>query len=145
MDKIVVSSQGPGGLDALVDPRFARCPVFTVIDVSDGVIKLADVVQNTSADRPRGAGIQAAQIVANLGAKAVIAGNLGPNALGSLKQLGIKVLAAPLGMTIRDVIQKYLEGALTEITTPTTLGMGGGQGMGRGLGRGSGRGRGRQR
>ncbi|MFX0067960.1 MAG: NifB/NifX family molybdenum-iron cluster-binding protein [Promethearchaeota archaeon] len=145
MVKIVVSSQAPGGLDAWVDPRFARCPVYTIIDVSDGMIKLADVVQNTSAESPRGAGIQAAQVVANLGAKVIIAGNMGPNALASLKQLGIKVLAAPLGVTIKDVVQKYLEGALAEITSPTAPGMGGGQGMGRGLGRGGGRGRGRQR
>ena len=147
MTRVVVASQAPGGLDAYIDPRFARCAFYTVVDVSDGEVKLTNVVQNTSVDAFRGAGIQAAQTVANLGANAVIAGNLGPNALTSLNQIGIKVFSGPMGTTVRNAVQEYIKGKLTQITSPTSPGIGGGRGtgrgtgMGRGMGRGGGRGR----
>ncbi|MFX1485988.1 MAG: NifB/NifX family molybdenum-iron cluster-binding protein [Promethearchaeota archaeon] len=141
MIRVVVASQAPGGLDAYIDPRFARCAFYTVVDVDNSRIELANVVQNTSVDAFRGAGIQAAQTVANLGANAIIAGNLGPNALASLNQVGIKVFAGPLGTTVRDAVQEYIKGELTEITSPTAPGIGGGRGMGRGMGRGGGGGR----
>lgn len=143
MIRVVVASQAPGGLDAYIDPRFARCAFYTVIDVDDSRLKLVNVVQNTSVDAFRGAGIQAAQTVANLGANAIIAGNLGPNALASLNQIGVKVFAGLLGTTVKVAVQEYLKGKLTEITSPTAPGIGGGRGMGRGIGRGGGRGRSR--
>jgi len=146
MVRIVVSSAPPGGLDAAVDFRFARCAFFTVIDVDNGKIREVKAVANTVATAPHGAGIQAVQLVSTLGANVVITGNVGPNAFMALQQIGIQVFSCPPGITVRDAVQKYLAGELPPITGPTGPGhMGMGPGMGRGRGAGMGRGMGRGR
>jgi len=138
LERIVVSSSPPGGLDSLVDYRFARCSHFTVVDVENGKIINVSVVPNQSAMTPYGAGIQAAQIVASLGAQLVITGSIGPNAFSSLQSLGIRIYAGVGGISVRDAIMKYLSGSLSPSTAPASRGRG--MGMGRGMGRGRGRG-----
>lgn len=148
MARIVVSSTPPGGLDSLVDSRFARCAFFTVVDVDDGKIGDVKVVANTVATVPHGAGIQAVQLVSTLGASIVITGNVGPNAFTALQQIGIKVFSCSSGITVKDAIQRYVAGELPLITGPTRpghMGMGPGMGRGAGMGRGMGRGGGRWR
>ena len=137
--KIAISSNHPGGLEVLVDPRFGRCAVFTIYDSATGDF---DVVPNVAAESFSGAGIQAAQLVVNSGATVVLTGNLGPNAFTALQQLGIQTYTGVFGATVKAAIDQYLAGTLTTTTGPTTgakSGMGGG---GRGGGRGAGRGRG---
>lgn len=146
MVRIVISSTPPGGLDSLVDSRFARCAFFTVVDVDDGKIGDVKVVANTVATVPHGAGIQAVQLVSTLGASIVITGNVGPNAFMALQQIGIQAFSCPPRITVRDAVQKYLAGELPPITGPTGRGhMGMGPGMGRGRGASMGRGMGGRR
>ena len=79
-----------------------------------------------------GAGVQAAQLVVQKGAHALITGNLGPNAASALSASGIKVYLVP-GGTVKDVIEDYRAGTLREAagaTVPPHFGMGGGRGMG---------------
>ena len=146
--KIIVSSQPPGGLDSLVDPRFGRCSTFTIVDVDNsGKILNVQVIPNSAANAPGGAGIQATQLVASTGAQVIITGNLGPNASRALQQLGVAIFVAPLSITVRDAIMQYLSGMLQPFMgTPSgyqPYGGGMGRGMGQGRGRGGGRGRGR--
>jgi len=149
--KIAVSSVAPGGLDAQVDPRFGRCAVFTIVDVVDGEIKGVSVVENSAAAAFSGAGIQAAQIVAEQGVEVVISGRFGPNAQMALQQLGVKVVAGLAGMTVREAVKRYLSGqAGTGAGVGIGPGMGPGMavwgpgmGMGRGMRMGMGRGMGR--
>jgi len=92
-----------------------------------------------------GAGIQSAQFVASKGARAVITGNCGPNAVQTLSVSRIDVFVGNSG-TVREVIEKYTSGEIKSSSTANVAdhhGMGGGAGMGRGMGRGMGKGRGR--
>ncbi len=137
-----------GGLEDQVFPVFGRCPTFTFVDMEDKEIKNVEVIPNEFAGAMGGAGIQAAQLVANKGANVVIAGNYGPNAYPILNQAGISVVSAQ--GNVKDVIMKHVNGELPEITQSTAprfggmgMGRGGGRGMGRGGGRGMGRGGGR--
>jgi len=139
LERIVVSSSPPGGLDSLVDYRFARCSHFTVVDVENGKIINVSVVPNQSAMTPHGAGIQAAQVVASLGAQVVITGNVGPNAFSSLQSLGIKIYVGAGGISVKDAIMRYLSGSLSPASGPGSPGRGMGRRMGRGMGTGRGR------
>ena len=130
--KIAVSASGDS-LDANVDPRFGRCPYFIILETEGNEIKGHKVINNQATEAMRGAGIQAAQNVANKGAKVVITGNIGPNAFNALSQTGIKVVTGVSGK-ISEVVKKYLNGELKETTQPTVR-------FGRGMGRGFGRGR----
>ena len=107
--KICITSTG-ANLDSDVDPRFGRCRYFIIID-SDTMS--FDSISNESAMSAGGAGIQAAQTVAKTGAKAVLTGNMGPNAFQTLSAAGLKVFTGADG-TVKDTIEKYKKGELKE-------------------------------
>jgi predicted Fe-Mo cluster-binding NifX family protein len=125
--KICVSASS-GSLDANVDSRFGRCPYFVVVDSE--TLEFT-VVSNDSTNAAHGAGIQAAQTVANMGVKVVITGNVGPNAFNVLSATGIKIVTGASG-SVRDAVEKYKRGQLKEACNPT---VGGHFGMGKGSGK----------
>lgn len=138
--KICITAQGPT-LDAPIDPRFGRCANFIFID-SDTM--QFDGVPNPGAMASGGAGIQAAQFVADQGAVVVLTGHVGPNAYNALNAGGVTMFTGVSG-TVRNALEQYQAGQLTAVSSPTApahAGMGGGGG--RGGGRGAGRGRGRR-
>jgi len=106
--KIALTSMGEG-LDAQVDPRFGRAKVFLVIDTETEAIEVVDNTQNLEA--AQGAGIQAAQIVAETGAEVVITGHCGPNAFRTLTAAGIKLVVGAEGK-IGEVVAKFKSGEL---------------------------------
>jgi len=115
-------------LDANVDPRFGRCQYFVIVDSETMEFS---AIYNDSTNAAHGAGIQAAQTVANMGAKVVITGNIGPNAFNVLSATGIKLVTGISG-SIRDAVEKYKNGQLQETSSPT---VGGHFGMAKGQGR----------
>ena len=142
---VAIPSNGSGGLNETMNPRFGRSPSFTLVSIEDGKIKEVRGVPNTAANAMGGAGIQAAQLVGNNGAKEVIVGFLGPNAAQSLSSLNLKIYQAPnQQLTVKAVIDLYLEGKLQEMSSANVgahYGVGGGGGIGGGRGMGGGRGR----
>lgn len=145
---LAVPTFGKGGLNELLNPRFGRCESFTFVTIEKGNIKEVRTVSNAASGAMGGAGIQAAQIVGNNGAKELIAGFLGPNAARSLSALNIKIYQAPnQQMTVKQCVELYLQGKLIELDNANVgahYGMGPGMGGGRGMGRGGGRGMGRR-
>jgi len=128
--KIAISSMGED-LDSQIDPRFGRCQYFILVDPETLAF---EAVGNEGLMASGGAGVQAAQLIAQRGATVLITGNLGPNAESALSASGIKIYLAS-GGTVKDVIQGYKTGSLRETsgaTVPRHSGMGGGRGMGRG-------------
>lgn len=124
--KIAISAVR-GHLDASVDPRFGRCAYFLIVDTDTMAFEAID---NTAATAAGGAGIQAAQTVANAGAKAVVTGNVGPNAFQTLSSLGLKIYTGASG-TVRQALEQLKEGQLKESTGATVeshFGMRGGGG-----------------
>jgi predicted Fe-Mo cluster-binding NifX family protein len=139
--KIAVSSSG-NDLDSQVDPRFGRCAYFVIVETDDMGF---EAFENGSIALGGGAGIQAAQFVASKGTKAVITGNVGPNAVQTLSAAGIETFVGQSG-TVREAIERYAKGKINSTSTPNVAdhyGMGSGAGIGRGMGMGGGRGMGR--
>jgi predicted Fe-Mo cluster-binding NifX family protein len=106
--KIVVTAQG-GGLDSAVDPRFGRAAQFLLISTVSGEFTAHSNAQNLNA--AQGAGIQAAQTVARLGAEAVVTGHVGPKAFAVLDTAGIGVYTGASG-TVRDAVEAFKSGKL---------------------------------
>jgi len=126
--KIAISSTGRN-LEAQIDPRFGRCQYFVFVDPETMEF---EAFENEGLMASGGAGVQAAQLIVQKGAKALITGNLGPNAASALSASGIKVHLVS-GGTIREVIEAFKAGKLQETsgaTVPPHFGMGGGRGMG---------------
>ena len=142
--KIAVSSSG-NNLDSQIDPRFGRCVYFIIADTENMDFEAFD---NESIALGGGAGIQAAQFVASKGAKAVLTGNVGPNAVKTLAAAGVAVFVGQSG-TVGKALERYKEGDLQSTSAPNVVdhygmgGGGGGGGMGGGGGRGMGGGGGR--
>ena len=112
--KICVTSQGKT-LDDQVDPRFGRCQFFIIVDTDTLDFEAAE---NQSAQFSGGAGIQSGQLMVSKGVKAVLTGNVGPNAFQTLQAGGIKIYTGLSGK-IRDVIEKYKGGTLKLTENPS--------------------------
>ena len=106
--KIAVPAQD-GNLDAKIDMRFGRAKCFILVDLDICEFDVVDNKQNIQA--PAGAGIQAAQIVADHNADVLVAGNCGPKAFMTLKAADIKVFVGMDG-TVRKAIESYKDGKL---------------------------------
>ena len=128
---IAVSSTGQG-LESQVDNRFGRCPYFVLVEMEGKGIKSDKSVENVSANQMGGAGMAAAQAVADLKADAIITGNMGPRAFSVFRQLGIDVYEG--SGTVREVVESLAAGKLRKMgsgTGPRYMGMpGGGRGAG---------------
>ncbi len=129
----IIAATTKGGLDDAISPVFGRSQTFSVVEVKGGEIKSTSIISNPYTASMGGAGIQAAQLVINEGANAVIAGSFGPNAYSVLAQAGVEIVQAQ-GI-VRDVIMKYLRGEIKAMSQPSAAF---GRGMGRGFGRGCG-------
>lgn len=110
--KIIVTSGGREITDQ-VDPRFGRAKFFILVDTESGKTSAHDNAQNLNA--MQGAGIQAAQNVAELGAEIIITGNVGPKAFRTLNAAGIKVYLFSSG-TVADAAGKFKAGELQEVS-----------------------------
>ena len=113
--RIAVASKG-SELDSAIDSRFARANCFIVTDSETGVTCVIDNNENRLAEGV--AGFQAAIDVEETGAKAVVTGNIGPNAFVTLDSRGIKVYAGVTG-TVADALAKLQESKLHLAKTPT--------------------------
>jgi len=129
--KICVSAVS-NSLDAPIDTRFGRCPYFVIVDSETMQF---EAVPNVASGATGGAGIQAAQTIASKSVRVLITGNAGPNAFQALSAAGIKIVTGASG-TVREVVEKYKRGELSETGAPTVRGH-----FGMGISGGSGRGR----
>ncbi len=108
--KIVVTAQGRE-LSSPLDLRFGRAKWLVCGDTETNVFEGHDNSVNYHA--AQGAGIQTAQNVVNLGAEAVITGNVGPNAIRTLRAGGVKVFLAEAG-SVQEAVELFKSGALQE-------------------------------
>jgi len=147
--KVAISSTGTD-LDAQIDTRFGRCAFFLLIETDTMAF---DCFDNSAMALGGGAGIQAAQLVADKGARAVITGNCGPNAVQTLTAGGVELFAGQSG-TVRAAIEKFKNKQLSSTGSANvadhygmndagaasgavqTPGSGSGMGMGSGGGKG---------
>ena len=114
--KVAISSTGKE-LESEVDVRFGRCPYFLIVEIENKEVKNFKVIENKAAMQFGGAGMTAAQLVANEKVDAVITRAIGPRAFSVLTQLGIEIYQG--SGKIKSVIEKFIDGKLEKITAPT--------------------------
>lgn len=108
--KIIVTSHGVGA-DSPVDPQFGRAKYFVLMDTQTGEYAGYDNAPNLNA--LQGAGIQAAQTAARLGAEVVVTGHVGPKAFATLQAAGIAVYTGASG-TVRQAVERLSAGQLPQ-------------------------------
>lgn len=117
--KVAISAQG-SDVDALIDPRFGRARWFIFADTDDDEWQAHDNDDNLNASG--GAGVQAGTTIVEHGAKAVITGNVGPNAHRVLAAAGITIYQAGNGVSVRDALAALRRGELAAVAAPTVQG-----------------------
>jgi len=110
--KIAISSTGEKLTDN-VSEVFARCPYFIIAEIENQEIKKFEAIKNESENQMGGAGISAAQLMAEKNINAVITKNVGPRALDVLKQFNIGIYAGD--GTIEKVLREFIAGKLEKM------------------------------
>ena len=114
--KIAISSTGKD-LESYVDARFGRCSYFLIVEIENKKVKNFKAIENTGKNQMGGAGITAGEIVAKQKVDAIITVNLGPRAFSVFEQFKIKTYQGE--GKIKEVVQKFLNGKLKEISNAT--------------------------
>jgi predicted Fe-Mo cluster-binding NifX family protein len=119
--KIAVSATG-NTMDSQMDQRFGRAASFILVQTETMEFEALD---NTAAASAGGAGISAAQMIADKDVKALITGNVGPNAMNVLKAASIEIYKG-LNASVQKNVEQFNQGALEKIsnTVPAHFGMG---------------------
>jgi len=104
--KLLFSAKG-GEWDSQLDPRFGRAKGFVLYDTTKNEKSWISNQENVNASH--GAGVQAAQNVANLKTKVLITGNMGPKAKATLENTGIQIFTVDTPCTIREAYSRYMD------------------------------------
>jgi predicted Fe-Mo cluster-binding NifX family protein len=108
--KICITALNPT-MDSLVDPRFGRCHHFIIVDEKGKLIKN---LANESGEAARGAGVSAAQVIADEGVQVIITGNMGPNAYKVLSPSKIKIFTGVANISVKEAFEAYQNNELQE-------------------------------
>lgn len=106
--KILITAASTG-IEADVDPHFGRGAYFCVVDTET---MMGESLVNPAANAAGGAGIQAAQVAAGLGAAAVISGHFGPQAADVLNAAKIPMYLLKDSRTVREAADNFIAGKL---------------------------------
>lgn len=112
--KIAITAGEPQ-FEAKLNPRFGRCAYFLIVDTET---QEWIPMQNPAAEAMGGAGPQAAEFLVDQDVKAVISGNIGPNAYTALEAAGIDMYRAQVEQ-ISTLLEKFLANQLEQVSGPT--------------------------
>ena len=105
---------------AKLDSRFGRADYFVLYDQKTGTWSSLPNTQNINA--AHGAGIQAGQNIAQIGATVLITGHIGPKALKVLKTAKIDMYSfGDMEGTVEDALQAFLNNKLSSIPVANGL------------------------
>ena len=115
MKTIAITAESPD-LDARIDPRFGRAAGFVIVDPDTLTFDYVD--NGASQVMAQGAGIQAAQIVADTGVHVLLTGFVGPKAFQALNAAGIAIGPNLENLTVREAVQRFRDGKVEIVEVP---------------------------
>ena len=106
---VAVVTQGSKGLRGRVSDVFGRTRTFTIVEVEDGQIKGAKVMNNPAASPEYGVGSVVSQKLAEENVDVVIASEFGPGALALLKAKNIRAVKAKVGTNVCRAVDDVIK------------------------------------
>ena len=93
-----------------VDDHFGHCEFYTIFTIENG-----KVIKDETMKSPEGCGCKSniAPILAQMGVKVMLAGNMGMGALNVLNYSGIEVIRGCNG-DVKNVVKAYLEDTISD-------------------------------
>ena len=113
--KVAITAKGPN-LDCQVDTRFGRAEQILIVDTNTGLCETHD--NSNTAQANFGAGVQTGKSVVDLGARALITGNVGPKAFQVLQAGGVEVYEV-VDSTAQDALRAFEVGELEPVIQPS--------------------------
>ena len=107
--KVAVATKGSKGLKDEVSTVFGRAQTFTVVEVEDGKIKGAKVMDNPAASYEHGAGPIATKMLADTGVEVVIAAEFGVGVSTILKDKNIRAVKVKAGTNICRAVDSVIK------------------------------------
>lgn len=104
--KVAITAKGTD-LSSEVDPRFGRAVNILIIDLE--TMEFETIDNSVNANSFKGAGIQAATMVHDRGAKVLMTGYCGPKAFQTLQAAGIKVVSDVTGL-VSEALERFRTG-----------------------------------
>jgi len=109
--QIGVAAEDNSGLEAEVSMHFGRCPYYVIVEEKNGEIDpLIRVIANPYFSSHGEPG-QIPSFLKEQGIEVIIAGGMGPRAVGFFNQYGIKVVTGATGK-VKEAVDDFLEGEL---------------------------------
>ena len=108
--KIALATDDDRGLEAVLSHHFGRCPYYVVVDIDDKEIREVKALQSPFYGSHGEPG-EVPTFIKGIGAQVIIAGGMGPKAIGFFEQLGIQAVTGVSGM-VREVINAYMSGQI---------------------------------
>jgi len=112
--KIAVTAENDNGLQSKLNPHFGRSPYFAFVDTET---KEVELVKNNAARAAGGAGVSAAQLISDRGAKVLISGSVGPKAYSALSSGNIEMCISK-DNTVGEAVDSLQEGSLSQLSSP---------------------------
>lgn len=116
--KIAITAQGQTSADSL-DQRFGRAKWIIIFDSETGAYDAHGNELNLSA--AQGAGIQTGTNIVNLGADAVITGNVGPNAFKVLSAGDVQIYLCG-AVSVAEAVELWKAGKLKQVDSANVEG-----------------------
>lgn len=110
--KIAICAEG-NTESAGASKRYARSDYFAVYDQK---VSQFTFVENKAKRESSGAGNRATKILGDLGVDVLLAPKVGPKAFDMLKAFGIAAYQYDSHASVKDVLDRYLEGRLSLIS-----------------------------
>ncbi len=107
--KVAVATKGSKGLEDEVSDVFGRARAFAVVDVKEGKIKNAKVVDNPAASYEYGAGPIVTKMLAEMKVEVVIAGEFGMGASVLLKDKNIRAIKVRAGTNVCRAVDSVIK------------------------------------
>jgi len=109
--QIGVAAEDNSGLEAEVSMHFGRCPYYVIVEEKNGEIDpLIRVIANPYFSSHGEPG-QIPSFLKEQGIEVIIAGGMGPRAVGFFNQFGIKAVTGATGK-VKEAVDGFLEGEL---------------------------------
>ena len=108
--KVALATDDDRGLEAVLSHHFGRCPYYVLVDIQDNKVKEVSSVKNPAYDNHGQPG-EVPSFINSLGAHVIIAGGMGPKAIGFFAEFGIEAITGVSGM-VKSVIEAYIGGQI---------------------------------
>lgn len=112
--RVAVPSDTDQGLQSTRSGHFGHSAYFTIVTVEDGEVANVEVFKNVDHDTYGCGGV--IQYALSLGIDAIIVRGMGQPPFRAFTQKGASVFIDGMAPTVADVIQKFIDGDLRQMT-----------------------------